>query len=284
MDKENTTKPEALQEEVILAWVDGLLQENDLTGSSTIRLDEWICAGLVWIKIAPKSFQTFCQEQLVQSTQRPPAPSDLVLAGLFAQLPEDDLDIFDQLISGHLLLAEKLDPDEMGLLQWPSADAPYFPAVQAAWIWSSDQLLQWKLSPAQTEQLIQIKEILVYETDRQLWDKTHKSYCELPVATPTKARTPANTALAMLAWIPDQDRAEDLLFLYRMQAPPWQDKEVAVEEWLGADAYLLYEALKAFEMTQAAEELRNYALRHLPNTSQNAKQAGLLWLWHNIAH
>lgn len=284
MGKENTGKAGVLNEEVILTWVGDLLKENNLPASSALGLDEWICAGLVWVRVAPKSFQAFCQEQLQQSTQRQPIPSDLVLAGLFALLSEDEFSIFDQLANKHLLLAETLDPEETGLLQWPNTDTPYFPAVQAAWVWSSDQLLNWKLPSTQTEQLIQLKEIFVYETDRQLWNKTQKSYGELPTAPHTKARTPANTALAMLAWIPDQDRAEDLLNAYRNQAPPWQDQEVAAEEWLGAAAYLLYEALKAYEMSQAAQELRNYALRHLLNTAQNARQACLLWLWHNNDH
>ncbi len=284
MGKGNTSKAGALAEEVILAWTNELLHKKNVAESPTLGLAEWICAGLIWVRVAPKSFQDFCMEQLKRAAKTPPQPSDLILAGLSAQLPDGDFSTLEHLAANHLRLSEMLDPHETGLLHWPTANPHLLPAVQSAWIWSSDQLLKWKLPQAQTEQLIQLKEVYVYETDRQLWEKNQKAYQELPALTALEALTPANNALAMLAWIPDQDRAEDLLYSYRKQAPPWQSIEIAKEEWLGAAAYLLYVALNAYEMTQAAEELKTYVLRHLPNTTKNAKQACLLWLWSNIAH
>lgn len=282
MRKENTGKAGALEEEVVQAWVSDLLKENDLPASSGLRLAEWICAGLLWVRIAPESFQGFCQEQLERAAKTPPQPSDLVLAGVSAQLSGDHLSTLEQLSAHHLRLAELLDPGETGLLHWPSASPPLLPAVQSAWIWSADQLLKWKLPSDQAVQLIQLKEVYVYETDHQLWETNKKTYQERPALTAADAPTPANNALAMLAWIPDQDRAEELLHLYRKQATPWQSKETAHQEWLGAAACLLHLAFNAYEMTQAAEELKNYVSRHLPDTTKNAKQAGLLWLWSNL--
>jgi hypothetical protein len=282
MEKENTGKVGALEGQAIQAWVNELLHQHNVQESPTLRLTEWICAGLLWVRMVPEGFQVFCQEQLQREAKTPPQPSDLVLAGLSAQLSGDHLSTLEQLSAHHLQLAEILDPDDTGLLHWPSISHQLLPALQSAWIWSADQLLKWKLPPAQTEQLIQLKEVYVYETDRQLWEKNKKNYQEQPAPATPHVPTPANNALAMLAWIPDQDRAEDLLNLYRKHAPPWQSKDTAHPEWLGAAAYLLYVAFNAYEMTQAAEELKNYVLRHLPDTTENAKQASLLWLWSNL--
>lgn len=277
--EESADKTVTLKEEVIMTWVNELLYESKPSTALPTGLAEWMCAGLLWVKLAPQSFQAFCQEQLKSNRQTQLQLSDLVLAGLIAQLADEASTFIDQTGHYHLLLSETLDPQETGLLQWKSLHPQISPAVQASWVWAADQLLKWPLPPAQVEQLIQLKEVYVYETDRQLWDKRKKTYRELPFDLEQEILSPANDALALLAWIPDQDEAEDMLGRYRKHAPPWQQPEMAAPEWLGPAAYLLYRGLNAYEMTQAAEELKKYTLRHLPLMPESTKKDGLLWLW-----
>lgn len=278
MEKENASKAGALQEETILAWIDELIQKNNLSEPTPSILAEWICAGRIWGSIAPDNFKLFCLKQLNQRTETLIKPCDLVLAGLAAPLFNEDLSSLEHLSNNHLRLSVTLDPHEKGLLHWPIANAQYLPAVQAAWIWSSEQLLKCKLPSSQLEQFIQLKEVYVYETDRQLWNKKKSTYEELPATSTTETLTPANNALAMLAWIPDQDRAEDILRAFRKQAPPWQNKDEAHKEWLGPTAYLLFEALKAYEMNHAAEELYSYTGKHLSTVAEGSMRKYLYWL------
>ncbi|WP_156825782.1 hypothetical protein [Lewinella cohaerens] len=279
MEKESAGKAGILKQETILAWIDELIQKNNTSEPPSLVFAEWICAGRIWVSKAPDNFKAFCLKQLSQRTETSFNPSDLVLAGLAAPLFGEDFSLLEQLSNNHLRLSKLLDPNETGLLQWPSSTPQYWPAVQAAWISSSDQLLKHKLPPSQMEQVIQLKEIYVYETDHQLWQKSKNTYQVLPTATATEILTVANNALAMLAWIPDQDRAEDILSSLRKSAAPWQNKEQAINEWLGPAAYLLFEALKAYEMTQAAQELSNYVNNHLSTTPDNAMQKCLYQLW-----
>jgi hypothetical protein len=278
MEKENAGKAVKLEPEVILAWINELPLKNNTSEPTSLVLAEWMCAGRIWANKVPDNFKVFCLEQLRQRTETSFNPSDLVLAGLATPLFSEDLSVLEQLSNNHLHLAELLDPDETGLLQWPSTNPNYLPAVQAAWIWSTEQLLKCKLPPSQVEQLIQLKEVYIYETDRQLWNKKKNTYEELPAITVTAASILANNALAMMAWIPDQDRAEDILRAFREQAPPWQDKKEAHEEWLGPAAYLLFEALEAYEMNHAAKELYTYKRNHLSTVPHGSMRKYLYWL------
>lgn len=280
MEKESAGKAGILKQETILAWIDELIPKNNTSEPTSLVLAEWICAGRIWASKVPDNFKVFCLEQLRQHTETSFNSSDLVLAGLATPLFSEDLSVLERLSNNHLRLAELLDPDEMGLLQW-GPNPNYLPAVQAAWIWSTEQLLKCKLPPSQIEELILLKEVYLYETDHQLWEKNKKTYQGLPTMTTTEVLTPVNNALPMLAGIPDQDRAEDILRTFREQAPPWQNKEEIHGEWCGGAAYLLFEAFKAYEMTHAAEVLRSYAGKHLSANSSNTKEKCLLALWEN---
>jgi hypothetical protein len=283
MAKANSNKAERIPEDAIKTWIDALLTGSVFTFETPWLLTDWICAGRLWAAVSPQAFTTFCEEQLTTGLSSPLHPSALLLAGIYPTREKEKSTLEEKIITFHLALAQQLDESEEGLLNhFPSKqDSTYLPLIQAAWIWAANALLERSIKSELIEPLIQHQELYLHETDRQLWDANQGFYRVFPFSAQKEAFSLPDNALAMLAGVPDQDRAEEILAWLTNHAPPWQSSEVPSSAWLGAASFILYESLLAYEMNKGANELKKYVLRHLPTSEEIPARECLVWLWEN---
>lgn len=284
MAKTNKNVGEDSLKAMTMSWFQFLNTRRTGHNDTSVHLADWICAGNLSAVLAPGFFHSFWQEQLLLTNTSSIRLLDLVIAGCYTMgMKKDDDTTAARLTSFHLAVAQQLDNEETGLLNNPSLEQSnsFNPSVQAAWIWSANMLLENANKTAHTEQLFQLVELYRHETDYQLWDKKRGFYTNMPLVAESTAFTTANNALPMLAQIPDQDRAEEILKWLENHAPPWRSPATAEPGWLGSAAYLLYGALQSYEMHHDAEKLEQYVLQHLTLVEESTQQETLSWLWHN---
>lgn len=281
MTEEINKKGNSIGQDDLKAWVASLRLVNEDAVDISSQLADWICAGWLSAAIAPDYFPILWQERqpLAQSTSV--SSLDLVIAGLCLNRKAQQNDLISQLATFHLGVAKQMDKEETGLLNCHligSTDT-YLPSVQAAWIWSAYHLLQ--TGRKESDDLIEMHELYLHEIDQQLWSEDNHYYREKSEPAQDDAFILHHNALTLLAHVPDQERAEELLQWLVKNTPPWQTPQTAVEDWLGAAAFLLYQAMQSYDMEQEANELRQYALTHLTGAPTGPQQKCLYWLWHN---
>jgi hypothetical protein len=286
MAKPGRNNTKTISERTILAWATALLDTENSTMSTVDSLAEWICLSQLLPQLPADSTTSLWQRLMSDDTASPPYFSALIRGGLLSYLPWSERiqipqrEFAQQLVDRHKKLAQRLDPDETGLL--PGAelinDSQQYPAVQAAWIWSADKLLE--LADTDLGDLPQLKEIYIHETDLQLWDKSRGCYGIGASVPPLTANLLTSNALILFAGIADQERAEKVLRWLRTHGSPWQDPDVLATEWLEASAYLLFVALEQYEMTDEAQKLKKYAQKHLASLPEDAASECLRWLWY----
>ena len=152
-----------------------------------------------------------------------------------------------------------LDPTGSGLLPRPKELTEAVASMlgfQCFWTANTEALLQLA-AQAQVphEDLLMEHEILIHETNDQLWDEQNDCY-QLDFKFGMQK---VESYLPLWASIPAQDQAEALLSHLRKQAPPWTSQNA---EWFQAEGILILEGLQNYEMLKAAGELQNYLLYH----------------------
>lgn len=279
----NSTK--TISERTILAWATALLDTENNATSTVDSLAEWICLSQLLPQLQSDNSTFLWQRLMRDDTASLPYFSALIRGGLLSCLPWSkriqipQRELAQQLVDRHKKLVQRLDPDETGLLHGTALtnDSQQYPGVQAAWIWSTDKLL--KLADVDVGNLPQLKEIYIYETDLQLWDKSLGCYGAGASVPPLTANLLTSNALTLFADIADQERAETVLRWLRTHGAPWQHPDVLVTEWLRPSAYLLFVALRQYEMTEEAQQLKKYAQKHLTSLPEDAAGECLRWLW-----
>ncbi len=165
----------------------------------------------------------------------------------------------------------QIDPDYNGLIRLPAEAATDQTSLasQCYWTRNIEALLELAPNSKEAGELILQLDIIVHETNEQLWDTDIGGYHH-------SASVPNLPQYYLPLWarIPSLDQAEELLKQLRTNAHPWQSPSKG-EDWLAAESYLVYEGLKHYEMFKAANELRSYVLQKLHTAKDNWQHACL---------
>ena len=163
-----------------------------------------------------------------------------------------------------------LDPTGSGLLPRPRELTEAVVSMlgfQCFWTANTEALLQLAAhAQLPHEDLLMEHEILIHETNDQLWDEQNDSY-QIDFDFGMQK---VESYLPLWACIPAQDQAEALLSHLRKEGPPWTSQSA---EWFQAESILIVEGLQNYEMLKAAGELQNYLLYHAQAESNNWRAA-----------
>lgn len=166
----------------------------------------------------------------------------------------------------------QIDPHYTGLIRAPfleGASDNASLAAQCYWTRNLEALLELAPKAEEAGELILQLDIVVHETNEQLWDAANGGYYR----SDSVPHIP-EYYLPLWARIPSLDQAEDLLKQLRTHASPWQSASSA-DDWLCAESYLVFEGLKHYEMLKAANELRSHVLQRIQTTKDSWQRACL---------